>query len=267
MESKPVPGRVPELVVEKLALGEASPEQARLATPEEKARAAALSSDNAAILAQYPAHQFAAQVKMRAAQAAPGSARRFYVPALAMAVGALAIGLFAAHQFDPSAGRPGPGDPIIGEQVRLKGAGPRLLVYRKEGEQAAQLRPGSEAQAGDLIQLGYLANGQRYGVIVSVDARGGATLHFPTAPDAPLELTRGGSILLDHAFQLDDAPAFERFFLLTVDEAHRTALSVAQVLEQARALAADRHAAETKPLALPATLHQESFLLRKKARN
>jgi hypothetical protein len=160
---------------------------------------------------------------------------------------------------------PGPGDPIVGSDVRLKGIGPRLLLYRKEGEHAAQLQPGSQAQAGDLIQLGYVANGQRYGVIVSVDARGGATLHFPLSGDASTALVHKGPMLLERAFQLDDAPDFERFFLVTTDETHHAALSVEAVLAGARSLAAQPSAAaQTEPLPLPTGLHQESFLLRKK---
>jgi hypothetical protein len=53
---------------------------------------------------------------------------------------------------------------------------------------------------------------------------------------------------------------------VTTDEAHRTALTAALVLDMARVLAADPHAAETQPLRLPPGLHQESFLLRKRAR-
>jgi hypothetical protein len=140
------------------------------------------------------------------------------------------------------------------------------LLYRKEGQHAAQLHPGSEAQAGDLIQLGYVANGQRYGIIVSIDARGGATLHFPLSPGASTALQRGGSILLDRAFQLDDAPAFERFFLITADEANKASLSVDNVLELASTLAKSGPAAESALLPLPSGLHQESFLLRKKPR-
>lgn len=269
MESNGPADRAPELVVEKLALGEASAEQAQRASPADKARAAALRSDNAEILARYPAHQQAVQIRHRAAASAPPPTRRWlWVPAVATAAGVL---LIVAGPLRPGerGGQPvtgGPGEPTGPAEVRLKGSGPRLLVFRKQGEQAAQLRPGSEAQAGDLIQLGYLASGQRYGVIVSVDARGGATLHFPATPAASLELQRSGPTLLEQAFQLDDAPAFERFFLVTTDEAHRAALTTALVLEQARALAADPRAAETRPLALPPALHQESFLLRKKAR-
>jgi hypothetical protein len=55
MESNGPADRAPELVVEKLALGEASAEQAQRATPADKARAAALRSENAEILARYPA--------------------------------------------------------------------------------------------------------------------------------------------------------------------------------------------------------------------
>lgn len=269
MESNGPRDRAPELVVEKLALGEASAEQAQRATPADKARAAALGSDNAEILARYPAHQLAVQIRHRAAHHAPSAARRWlWVPALCTAAGVLLIvaGPLRPGERGGRAVTDGPGEPAGSAGVRLKGSGPRLLIFRKQGEQAAQLRPGSEAQAGDLIQLGYLASGQRYGVIVSVDARGGATLHFPAAPAASLELQRGGPTLLDQAFQLDDAPAFERFFLVTADEASRAALTPALVLAQARALAADPRAAETRPLALPPALHQESFLLRKKSR-
>lgn len=264
MESNGPRDRAPELVVEKLALGEASAEQTQRATPADLARAAALRVENAEILARYPAHQLAVQIRHRAAQRRPAARRWLWVPALATAAGVV---LIVAGPLRPGErGSDGPGVSARPDEVRLKGSGPRLLVFRKQGEQAAQLRPGSEAQAGDLIQLGYLASGQRYGVIVSVDARGGATLHFPAAPEAPVELQRGGPTLLAQAFQLDDAPAFERFFLVTTDEAHRTALTAALVLDMARVLAADPHAAETQPLRLPPGLHQESFLLRKRAR-
>lgn len=263
MESKPDRDRAPELIVEKLALGEASAAEQRRAGAADKERAEALHRDNAEILARYPAHKLAAQIRHRVAQSAPAPTRRWlWAPALAAAMGALVIVVGSGLR-----GGPGPtgGDPISGDAVRIKGIGPRLLLFRKQGDKAAQLRPGSEAQPGDLIQLGYVANGQRYGVIVSIDARGGTTLHFPASATAPPELSRGGATLLDQSFQLDDSPAFERFFLVTADAQHGADLAVALVMEKARALAADPRAAETAPLVLPAALHQESFLLRKRA--
>jgi hypothetical protein len=235
------------------------------ASPGARERAAALQADNAEILARYPPHLLAARIRHQLARERARAARRWlWAPALATAATAFVVVLWVGHKGPPTTA-PG-GDPIVDGEVRSKGIGPRLLLYRKEGEQVAQLQPGSSAQSGDLIQLGYLANGQRYGVIVSVDARGGATLHFPLTADAPMALGRGGPVLLDRAFQLDDAPAFERFFLVTTDEAHRAALRVEDVLAAARRLAADSAVAETAPLTLAAGLHQESFLLRKKPR-
>lgn len=268
MESKPDRDRAPELVVEKLALGEASAQQQRLVTDADKRRADELHRDNAEILARYPAHKLAAQIRHRAAAAAPLPARRWlWAPALATALGVLVVGVGSGYLGELGPGRghtAGSGAPESGDAVRIKGSGPRILVFRKQGDKAAQLRPGAEAQAGDLIQLGYLASGQRYGVIVSIDARGGATLHFPATAAASTELARSGPAMLDQAFQLDDSPAFERFFLVTADQGNEAALSVALVMDKARALAADARAAETGMLALAPSLQQQSFLLRKK---
>ena len=185
----------------------------------------------------------------------------------ATALGVLVVGVGSGYLGELGPGRghtAGSGAPESGDAVRIKGSGPRILVFRKQGDKAAQLRPGAEAQAGDLIQLGYLASGQRYGVIVSIDARGGATLHFPATAAASTELARSGPAMLDQAFQLDDSPAFERFFLVTADQGNEAALSVALVMDKARALAADARAAETGMLALAPSLQQQSFLLRKK---
>lgn len=268
MESKPDRDRAPELVVEKLALGEASAQEQRLATEADKRRAEELHRDNAEILARYPAHKLAAQIRHRAAAAAPSPSRRWvWAPALATALGVLVVGVGSGYLGELGSGRgrtTGPGTPESGDGVRIKGSGPRILVFRKQGDQAAQLRPGAEAQAGDLLQLGYLASGQRYGVIVSIDARGGATLHFPATAAASTELARTGPTMLEQAFQLDDSPAFERFFFVTADQDHAAALSVALIMEKARALAADTRTAETAMLALPPALQQQSFLLRKK---
>jgi hypothetical protein len=66
--------------------------------------------------------------------------------------------------------------------------------------------------------------------------------------------------MLEYAYQLDDAPGFERFFLVTSDRA----LSVAEVLEAGRRLASDPRQARRANLGLPAGLEQWSVLLAKK---
>jgi hypothetical protein len=66
--------------------------------------------------------------------------------------------------------------------------------------------------------------------------------------------------MLDYAYQLDDAPGFERFFLVTADRAP----AVDEVLAAGRRLASDPRQARQANLALPAGLEQWSVLLAKK---
>jgi hypothetical protein len=69
-----------------------------------------------------------------------------------------------------------------------------------------------------------------------------------------------GETRLDYAYRLDDAPGFERFFLVTSERA----LPIAAVLEAGRRLASDPRQAPRARLGLPAGLEQWSVLLTKK---
>ena len=53
--------------------------------------------------------------------------------------------------------------------------------------------------------------------LVSIDGRGVATLHFPDDVD-PTALAHGGAMALDHSYELDDAPGFERFLRVTAGQ-------------------------------------------------
>lgn len=111
------------------------------------------------------------------------------------------------------------------------------------------------------MQVSYVAAGNRFGVVVSVDGRGGVTLHHPASPrDVPRVKARGETPL-PYAFELDDAPGFERFFFVT---GPGVSLDPTLVVEAAHALVLSGHgAARVEPLPLPAELGQTSFLLRK----
>jgi hypothetical protein len=146
------------------------------------------------------------------------------------------------------------------ELTRLKGARPHLVIYRKTAEGAEALAAESGIRAGDVLQIGYVAAARKHGVIFSIDGRGALTLHFPASPDSPSSLEPQGETMLEYAYQLDDAPGFERFFLVTSDRA----LSVAEVLEAGRRLASDPRQARRANLGLPAGLEQWSVLLAKK---
>ena len=83
------------------------------------------------------------------------------------------------------------------------------------------------------------------------------TLHYPESPNGSTALEPKG--VLPSAYELDDAPEFERFVLVTSKEP----VQVERVLEAARILAGDRARARDAKLPLPGELAQTSLILRK----
>jgi len=109
------------------------------------------------------------------------------------------------------------------EMTRVKGADePRLHVYRKTGRESELLNPGSNADQKDLLQLTYQVNGPSFGLILSVDGRGVVTKHYPESEGMSPRLTAGGEQFLPFSYELDDAPGFETFYLITADKPFST---------------------------------------------
>jgi hypothetical protein len=107
--------------------------------------------------------------------------------------------------------------------------------------------------------VAYRCASRRFGVIVSIDGRGVVTRHLPLTGAAAAALEPGATTLLDRAYELDDAPRWERFFLVTGE----TAFDVQVVLDAARGAAAGAGADPPPALPLQAPLQQSTFLLRK----
>src|SRR5262249_2368904 len=143
------------------------------------------------------------------------------------------------------------------EQTWIKGDA-ALLVYRDRGAQEL-LQNGATARAGETVQLAYARARQAYGAIISVDGAAKVTLHMPEQEGEASRLVRDARTPLDHSYELDAAPGFERFFLITSDSPFRASVA----LEAARKLAARGNAARTEPLVLPKGFEQSSFLLLK----
>ena len=101
--------------------------------------------------------------------------------------------------------------------TRIKGGEqePRLLVFRKLASGAERLGDGALARNGDLVQLAYRSGGLQYGAILSVDGRGTVTQHLPTTGTRAVPLAAQDT--LDVAYELDDAPRWERFYLVAAD--------------------------------------------------
>lgn len=155
-----------------------------------------------------------------------------------------------------------PADARDHDPVRIKGLRPHLRLHRRgPAGIIEELRDGDVARAGDLVQMSYVAAGNRNGVVVSLDGRGQVTLHHPARPDGPATLEARGEHALDHAYELDDAQAYERFVLVTSGD---EPLSPAAVLAAARDLALQGPAARHSPLPLPPRWRQSSILLHKR---
>jgi len=219
-------------------------------------RLESLRADDARTLAEHPPRMVAAAIRSRLDRAREADARRparslarTLIPLLGAA--AVAAGIFALL----------PARPDATTGTRLKGLEPKLIVFRKAPTGAEALSPAAAARADEVVQIAYQAAGHRYGVVVSIDGRGRVTRHLPLAGERAAALETGAPVPLPEAYRLDDAPGFERFFLVTAD----TPFSVELVVRAAQRLyGGDADPAHTGTrLELPPGLAQSRFELRK----
>ncbi|PTL84823.1 ActD-like protein [Vitiosangium sp. GDMCC 1.1324] len=255
------PTRTPDWLLERIALGELPPEElaaarARLLQePDGAARLSALEADTAACLARHPPAEVAHRVGSRArvSRARGMLPARGFLPVLTLvpALAAAALVVLVRPQV------PAPVGPET-ELTRIKGLEPRLTLYRQHQDAAEPLAEGTRAAPGDVVQLAYVAAGRAQGVILSVDGRGTLTLHAPESGATSVPLAPSGTHALPGAYALDDAPGFERFFLVTAE----TPFALDEVLAAARSLAGHPEA-RNSPLPLPSRYTQTSFLLEK----
>jgi hypothetical protein len=182
------------------------------------------------------------------------------IPAVVVVMASVAIAVVAR--------RPAAITPVTGPAPddRVKGASgnnvPGLALYRRTAGGSERLADGAVARTGDLIRVGYRAAGRPYGLIVSIDGAGAVTMHLPPAGDRAAALKDGATVLLDQAYELDEAPRWEQFYFI----AGRTPFDVAPVVRAARDAASTRKGSPPAGLALPRGLEQASFTLQKESR-
>jgi hypothetical protein len=176
-------------------------------------------------------------------------------------VGAAAlVAISVARSTAPSKGPAAPGS---AEQTdRIKGLTPALALYRRTAEGSETLADGAVARQGDLIRIGYRPAGHSYGAIVSIDGAGNVTMHLPPAGARASALKHEPTVLLDQAYELDDAPGWERFYFVAGD----APFDVATVMQAARDAAAHRSGTPPAGLSLPRGLAQSYFTLQKESR-
>jgi hypothetical protein len=262
---------IPQWKLERFVLGELPAEElARLrdrvsVDDDLRLRVEALGVADADIRRMYPAPWMARQIRARAQGAGdrtPASSwwlrgRWVLVPAGAVAL--VAIVAVPVQQGGEEAGDVS-GMRSLAEDVRIKGSGAKLYLYRRTPDGTERLEDGVAARRGDLVRLQYDAAGAAYGAILSVDGGGTVTRHLPLQGDTAVSLASGGTVSLEAAYELDDAPRWERFFLVT--SVHP--FSVEAVLAAAQSAGtASRHGPAPARLELAEGLEQAALTLTK----
>lgn len=257
------PSGVPDLILEQYRLRELPDEEAdrveRLlsASPALRARLEALERSDDEIAREYPPGWLVERIRARV----PAPARRSIGWRVPVGVAAAIVLLILAIPGTWIAPARDTGEPGVRED-RIKGLRPALTIYRRTDAGSETLADGSVARAGDLLRLGYVGAGRSYGVILSVDGRGVVTLHLPPDGDRAAPLARGPATLLDRAYELDDAPGWERFYFITGE----TPFAVAPVVEAARKASAGGSRRAPAVLSIARELSQSTLFLQKEVR-
>ncbi len=213
---------VPDWLVERLAAGDLPPARAaevrqRLREDGQEQRLEQILRSNHEVLTSYPAPSVADEVRRRLAKGKPLRSSQRLRPfwalpmATACAAGLAMVWAVRGHHAPLAPQMNGPA-----EEITVKGeVTPQLLIYRKTAGGSEHLRGDAEVRRGDMLQIRYVAANQRFGIIASIDSRSHITFHLPEAEGPAAPLLRDGERALPHAYELDDAPGFERFVFVT----------------------------------------------------
>jgi anti-sigma factor RsiW len=146
-----------------------------------------------------------------------------------------------------------------GDEERAKGS-TELSVYLKTPGGEAKVQNNTPLRAGDTVQLAYMTQDNRYGVIFSVDGRSAVTLLYPYEDEGEsTRLVPGRRTPLADAYTLDDAPDYEIIFFVTSGEP----LNVREILNLAKTLAKDPKTAAHKGESVFKEYELQTFTLRK----
>lgn len=145
------------------------------------------------------------------------------------------------------------------ETTRIKGDERQLYIYRKIHYSIELLKNGSRAYKNDLLQIAFRTVVEPYVVIFSIDGRGSVTLHYPKKETESAMTPANKKVFLANAYELDDSPKFERFFMIT----SKNKLNVDDILESAKDLARYPERALKNDLKIDSTANQISITLEK----
>lgn len=151
---------------------------------------------------------------------------------------------------------------VLPSPEREKGLEPGLILYQKTDLSIQPVSPGAVLEENAVLQIAYRAAGFEYGIILSIDGNGTITVHHPPDRMGSSRIEPRNEHPLPRSYQLDDAPYFEKFFLIT----SRYPVPMGRVLKAAQELAEQGVSVSNSLLNLPPYLEQSSFLIQKKER-
>lgn len=225
--------RIPELKLEQYLLGELPEDEMKELRQREEAdeifaaRVKSMREQNAKILQENPFEKLADKM---AASDVDGSAGRNIVSLMPLltkvaAVVVVALGIMSAvfmmnrdQATLMNTGKEGAVMDVamadISSDTRIKGMNARMEIWKKSESGIVQLGDKDVASEGDELQLRYAVPEKCYGMLLSMDGNGVLTVHMGNENKA-IALEPGKMTSLPFAYKLDNAPHFEKFFLLT----------------------------------------------------
>lgn len=102
------------------------------------------------------------------------------------------------------------------EIIYLKGE-QKIRVYLKDNNEIQELNNLNRVKENDQLQITYHSK-ENYGVIFSLDGLNNITYHYPESLQSTTKLKIGREINLPRSYTLDNAPYFEKFYLITSDK-------------------------------------------------
>jgi hypothetical protein len=260
---------IPDLLLERFLLEELSAEEMKSvrekikSNPEYQTRLEELKKSNTGILEQYPIDEMAREIYRKADTGIdeekirkPELSRwQLIWRSVAIAAPVMAAMLMMFIVFSPRSS-----DELLSplEETRIKGD-TRLIIQRMRDGHIDFLHDYAIAKEGDIIQISYFSENAKHGVILSIDGNLKVILHYPEYRGRPTEIQTMEVVPLSFAYQLDDAPHFERFIFITSDRP----IDVDMVLERARAVTYSLENAGEARLQLPGYLNQYSIFVHK----
>jgi len=248
---------IPDFILEQYMLNELDLDKKREVeimiegSSELKEQIERMKTDNDLILEKYPSHKMSTIIKEKVKEEKKVKLTIFFFKPQYSLLLVLPLIVFFSYQFLEE---PIKIIKVPKEHINIKGEY-GIKVARLAGKEINMLENGNTAKEGDLIQLKYHIPTGKFGILLSLDGRGEITYHLLQNQNGSTDLNGEKKLTLQNSYELDDAPNFERFFMVVSE----SELSIEEISNKVRKLKNPK----TDKLKLKSEVQQWSFLLNK----